>query len=112
MTAHLKSEPVPEDQSEAAKTVVGLNFDEVVNDVTKDVLVVFHAPWCGHCKQFLPDFKKAAEKLKDENGIVLAMMDATANDVPKPYEVKGFPTTYFAAKNSKSNPQEYQVCLV
>jgi len=28
-------------------------------------------------------------QLKDEDEIVIAKMDATANDVPKPYEVKG-----------------------
>jgi len=38
-------------------------------------------------------------------------MDTTENDVPKQYEVQGYPTIYFAPKNSKNNPRKYEVRL-
>lgn len=104
---YLKSEDVPEDNSEAVKVVVAKNFDEIVNNKEKDVLIEFYAPWCGHCKSLEPKYKELAEKLADESGITIAKMDATANDVPKPYEVTGFPTLYFSPKNSKDFPQRY-----
>jgi len=44
---YLKSQEVPE-QTEDVKVVVAKNFDEIVNDNTKDVLIEFYAPWCGH----------------------------------------------------------------
>ena len=44
---YLKSQPVP-DQTEDVKVVVGKNFDDIVNDNSKDVLIEFYAPWCGH----------------------------------------------------------------
>jgi len=50
-------------------------------------------------------------QLKDNDDIVIAKMDATANDVPKAYSVSGFPTIYWAPKNNKKNPQKYNVSL-
>lgn len=35
-------------------------------------------------------------------------MDATANDVPSPFQVQGFPTIFYAPKNNKSNPKKYE----
>jgi len=103
----LKSEPVPTENPDAVKTVVAKNFDTIVNDPTKDVLIEFYAPWCGHCKTLAPKYEELAKKLQDESDIVIAKMDATANDVPSLYDVKGFPTLYFVPKNSKKSPLRY-----
>jgi len=35
-------------------------------------------------------------------------MDATANDVTKSLEVRGFPTLYFSPKGNKSKPKTYE----
>ncbi|GFY89034.1 thioredoxin family protein [Actinidia rufa] len=48
------------------------NFDEIVLDEKKDVLVEFYAPWCGHCKNLAP--VAAAFKLDDD--VVIANLDA------------------------------------
>lgn len=104
---HIKSEPLP-DNDGPLKTAVGKNFEEVVNDPERDVLIEFYAPWCGHCKSLAPKYEELAEKLQDESGITIAKMDATANDVPSPYDVRGFPTIYFAPKGSKSSPKKYE----
>lgn len=78
-----------------------------MNDSERDVLIEFYAPWCGHCKQLEPKYTELGEKLAEESGITIAKMDATANDVAKPYEVSGFPTIYFAPKGSKNSPKRY-----
>lgn len=104
LEAYLKSEPVPS-QDEAVKVLVGKNFQDIVTD-DKDVLMEFYAPWCGHCKSLEPKYKELAEKLQDETDLVIAKMDATANDVPSPYEVQGFPTLYFKPKGGQ--PKKYQ----
>ncbi|XP_012834487.1 PREDICTED: protein disulfide isomerase-like 1-3 [Erythranthe guttata] len=43
-----KSDPIPEDNDGDVKIVVGNNFDEIVLDESKDVLLELYAPWCGH----------------------------------------------------------------
>ena len=84
---YMKSESVPETQEEL-KVAVGKNFKELITDADKDVLIEFYAPWCGHCKALAPKFEELAKKLVDED-VVIAKMDATANDVPPGFEVRG-----------------------
>ncbi|CAH1796207.1 unnamed protein product [Owenia fusiformis] len=104
---YIKSEPIPENSENAVKVVVGKNFADLVDDETKDVLIEFYAPWCGHCMSLEPKYNELAEKMANEKNIVIAKMDATANDVPPQYNVKGFPTIYFAPKGNKQNPKQY-----
>ncbi|CAF0757481.1 unnamed protein product [Rotaria sp. Silwood1] len=103
---YIKSQPIPE-QTGDVKVVVGKNFNEIVNDKSKDVLIEFYAPWCGHCKSLAPKYDELAKNLRKEPNLVIAKMDATENDVPSPYDVQGFPTIYFAPKNNKDNPRRY-----
>ncbi|XP_069481275.1 protein disulfide-isomerase A3 [Ambystoma mexicanum] len=105
---YLKSEPVPESNDGPVKVVVAENFDEIVNDDSKDVLIEFYAPWCGHCKNLEPKYKELGEKVSSDPNIVIAKMDATANDVPSPYEVRGFPTIFFSPAGQKQNPKKYE----
>ncbi|KAE8618061.1 hypothetical protein XENTR_v10009261 [Xenopus tropicalis] len=106
---YMKSEAIPESNDGPVKVVVAENFDEIVNDDSKDVLIEFYAPWCGHCKNLEPKYKELGEKLGDDPNIVIAKMDATANDVPSQYEVRGFPTIYFTPAGSKQKPKRYEV---
>ncbi|XP_068595116.1 protein disulfide-isomerase A3 [Brachionichthys hirsutus] len=105
---YLKSEPVPESNDGPVKVVVAENFDEIVNDDSKDVLIEFYAPWCGHCKSLEPKYNELGEKLANDPNVVLAKMDATANDVPAAYQVSGFPTIYFSPAGGKMNPKKYE----
>lgn len=40
------------------------NFDSIVNDDSKDVLIEFYAPWCGHCKSLEPKYIELGEKVR------------------------------------------------
>jgi protein disulfide-isomerase-like protein len=45
----LPSETAPENNDGPVKIIVGTTHDEIIGDVTKDVLVMYYAPWCPHC---------------------------------------------------------------
>ena len=105
--AHMKSEKVPKKQKGAVVTVVGKTFKEIVFSETKDVLLELYAPWCGHCKSLAPIYEEFAQSVKDDENLVVAKMDATANDLLTGYSAEGFPTIYWRAKGKDSKPEKY-----
>jgi protein disulfide-isomerase A1 len=105
----IKSEEIPEDNDGPVKVLVAKQFDEIVNDPTKDVFVEFYAPWCGHCKKLEPIFEELGESFGESKSIVIAKMDATANDVPGgKVNIRGFPTLVFFPANGKDAPLTYE----
>jgi len=92
LAPHLKSQELPIDwDAKPVKVLVGLNFEQVVFDDAKDVFVEFYAPWCGHCKQLEPIWEKLGEAFKDNEKVVVAKIDMTANELDR-VKVNGFPT--------------------
>jgi protein disulfide-isomerase A6 len=84
------------------------NFNEVVLDETKDVLVEFYAPWCGHCKSLAPTYEKVATAFKSDEDVVIANLDADKyKDLAEKYGVSGFPTLKFFPKSNKAG-DEYE----
>jgi protein disulfide isomerase family A protein 3 len=102
----LKSEPIPDGSDGPVVVAVAKNFEEAVTKNGKDTLIEFYAPWCGHCKKLSPIYDELAQKLKDED-VAIVKMDATANDVPPEFEVRGFPTLFWLPKD-RSKPQKYE----
>jgi protein disulfide-isomerase A1 len=83
--------------------VVGKNFDSVVLDDSKDVLLEVYAPWCGHCKALAPTWEKLAKRFRSVDSVVIAKMDGTANEHEK-VNVRGFPTLLFFPAGAKGSP--------
>lgn len=69
-------------------------------------IVEFYAPWCGHCKNLEPEFKKAASAL---NGVVkVVAVDATVHgSLAQKYGVQGYPTLKMFGLDKKK-PSDYQ----
>ncbi|XP_057474660.1 LOW QUALITY PROTEIN: protein disulfide isomerase-like 1-4 [Actinidia eriantha] len=96
-----KSDPIPEPNDEDVKIVVGDNFDDIVLDESKDVLLEIYAPWCGHCQALEPTYKKLAKHLRAIESLVIAKMDGSTNEHPKA-KAEGFPTLLFFPAGNKS----------
>jgi len=102
-----KSADIPANPHEDnVKVIVGKNYKEVVLDSDDDVLVEYYAPWCGHCKSLAPIYSSLAGKVHKTPGVVIAKMDATANEV-EGLNIQGFPTIKFYPKGKKNSPIEF-----
>jgi len=86
-------EPLPKDAggNGAVGVLVGTSFTQTAQDSTKDVLVDFYAPWCGHCRKFEPSYKALARRLKHVRSLRIMKLDATRNEV-EGMVIQGFPT--------------------
>ena len=66
---HVKSEAIPT-QVGPVTVAVAKNFEDVVTNSDKDVLIEFYAPWCGHCKKLAPTFDELGEAVRQHFIIV------------------------------------------
>ena len=77
------------------KSIDSTNFKQSLKE-HKNLLVEFFAPWCNHCKQFNPEYEKAAQLLSQEQPkMTLAQVDCTEKhniELCKSIPVKGYPT--------------------
>ena len=88
--------------------VILLNGDNFEKEVvkSKDIwLILFYAPWCGHCQAFSPEYEKAAKALK---GIFkIGAVDADKEKaLGGKYGIQGFPTVKFFGIH-KDKPVDY-----
>ena len=60
--------------------MVGTNFEEVVYDPAKNVLVLLYTSWNWETKELLEQYAKLAEMFKKEDDVVIAKMDMVEND--------------------------------
>jgi len=62
-------------------------------------LVLFHAPWCGHCKRLMPEFNKFKDSYK--GNVKIAAVDCDANkEVAEKHNIQGFPTIRYYEKGT------------
>lgn len=106
-----RSEEIPDKDEGPVKTVVFKNWESIVMDEGKDVLLEMYAPWCGACNRLAPIYKALAESYGDKKDkVVIAKMDATANDIPKSANIKltKFPTIILFKAGAKKEQVPFE----
>jgi len=91
--------------SDAVVNLTPANFDKEVTNSDSLWIIEFYAPWCGHCQQLTPEWKKAALALKGFVKIGAADVD-NHQALGQRFGIQGFPTIKVFG-GDKSKPTDY-----
>ncbi len=70
-------------------------------------IVVFYAPWCGHCKSMVGDFKELATKVQKQSKAYCGGFNCVEHkSLADEMGIKGFPT--IKTVDEKGNMSDYQ----
>jgi len=86
-----------------------VQLEAMENFHNQKVLILFYAPWCGHCKKLMPEWNKIEES--NDTDIKIVKINGDENkELAQNYEVQGFPTIYYLPKglNNPKDRIEYQ----
>ncbi|SOS81550.1 protein disulfide-isomerase [Plasmodium sp. gorilla clade G1] len=96
------------------KIIVADNYDQYVYKNDMNVIVLYYAPWCGHCYKFEPVYREVGKRLNlyaakfknYKNDIIISKIDAVNNEIYN-IHIEGYPTIYLYKKGDKLNPVRY-----
>jgi len=87
--------------------VTSSTFEKTVLDESKDVFLLYYAPWCGYCKPAQRAFLELARRFERVDTLQFARIDADLNELPYHYTVAGFPTFILFPMDRKSHSWVY-----
>lgn len=96
--------------SPSSLQLTSTNFTSIALDPTKDVLVEFYAPWCGHCKSLAPIYNQVATIFSNDQDCLVAQMnadDAVNQDIAAKYNIQSFPTLKFFPRGDAEAVEDY-----
>lgn len=98
---YYKSEVVPSKEYDGnVRILVGKNFEDVVYDQTKNVIVLFCTDAHSSCMNFKSDYASIAKVLANNKEIVTATIDTNKNDV-KDLFITEYPTIRLYLSDNK-----------
>ncbi|KAH8584798.1 disulfide isomerase plus ER retention motif [Cryptosporidium sp. chipmunk genotype I] len=109
LNPYFKSEEPPseEDNDGPVRIVVSKTFKKEVIESNLDVLIVFYAPWCGHCRKLEPDYNVLAQRLRGINDkLKIAKIDGSQNEVEN-IQILGYPSILLFKSGMKTEPILY-----
>ncbi|KAI8851853.1 thioredoxin-like protein [Chytridium lagenaria] len=81
------------------------NFKSLTEN--SDWFIMFHAPWCGHCKNMAPAWAEFAKNMKGK--VNVGKVDCTTeNTITNAFGIRGFPTLKFVQRGDPGSALEYK----
>jgi len=81
-----------------------INFEEVVVNSDKPVIVDFWAEWCGPCRMISPIIEEIAEQYTGKALVVKCDVDTSPN-VAARYSIRNIPTVLFFKEGKIADKQ-------
>lgn len=97
-----KSQPIPAKNETLVKICVHLNYDELIEKSSKDILFIIGLGDYRPNEDYEPNYEEMCEKLKQSN-VEIIYTDGNKNYIPFKYNVYGYPTIIFIPHNDKEN---------
>lgn len=77
------------------------SFEDSAND-GKRTIVLYYAPWCGHCKNLKPKWEKVAEKYKNDGTVTFKKVNCDDNpEEAQKMGIEGYPTIILFSSGKK-----------
>lgn len=78
----MQSEPVPDGwEKEPVKQLVGSTLEKVAFHPNKTAFVLFYLPYSPQSRAMFPLWEELSKEFKDQKDVVIARIDASANDI-------------------------------
>lgn len=78
----MQSEPIPEGWDEKpVKELVGMTLEQVAFHPNNTVFVLFYLPYSQESQALFPLWEELAEAVKERQDVIIARIDASANDI-------------------------------
>ncbi|XP_076752476.1 thioredoxin domain-containing protein 11 isoform X2 [Xylocopa sonorina] len=86
-------------------------FLKTILDPTKDVVVMYHSPYCAFCSAIFYVYLTVAHYLREMDHLLFVRVDGDNNDLPWEYNMNRFPSILFFPAKRKEDSTVYPFSL-